>query len=55
MLTSMKALEEGMVGLAIGGERQITIPPELAYGVKGHANIPSNATLTYRKLFHICW
>lgn len=43
------ALENGLVGLCLGGQRQITIPPELAYGKRGRGDIPPNATLVYRK------
>lgn len=40
---------EGIAGMREGGERQLVVPPELAYGDAGFrdAGIPSNATLIY--------
>ena len=40
-------MEEGIVGMGVGGDRQIVIPPFLAFGAEGapEAGIPSNATL----------
>ena len=39
--------EVGMVGLQAGGRYQLDIPPEMAYGIAGNGNIPSNAALTF--------
>lgn len=42
----IRGWEQGMQGMRAGGVREITIPPELAYGDKGRAGaIPPNATL----------
>jgi FKBP-type peptidyl-prolyl cis-trans isomerase len=39
----------GIVGMRIGGTRQVTIPPEKAYGRRGMPpEIPSNETLIFK-------
>lgn len=43
----IKGWDVGVVGMAIGGERRLTIPPQLAYGKKGVPGIPANAQLTF--------
>jgi FKBP-type peptidyl-prolyl cis-trans isomerase len=44
----IKGLERGIEGMRVGGERTITIPPEMGYGKKGMGNaIPGNATLNF--------
>ncbi len=39
--------DQGLVGMRQGGERQLVIPPELAYGESGRGSIPANATLIF--------
>lgn len=39
--------EEGVVGMQVGGERVLVIPPEKAYGEAGVGPIPGNATLVF--------
>ncbi len=36
---------EGVIGMKVGGIRQLVIPPSLGYGDKGTSDIPANATL----------
>jgi FKBP-type peptidyl-prolyl cis-trans isomerase len=39
--------EEGVIGMKVGGERVLVIPPEKAYGEAGIGPIPGNATLVF--------
>jgi FKBP-type peptidyl-prolyl cis-trans isomerase len=39
--------EEGLVGMQVGGERILVIPPEMAYGDQGIGPIPGGATLIF--------
>ncbi|MCY4443618.1 MAG: FKBP-type peptidyl-prolyl cis-trans isomerase [Proteobacteria bacterium] len=40
--------DQGLLGMKVGGERTLVIPPELAYGAGGIPGaIPANATLTF--------
>lgn len=44
----IKGLDEGLVGMKVGGKRRLAIPPELGFGKEGAGErIPPNATLTY--------
>lgn len=43
----IKGWEIGVQGMAVGGERRITIPPKLGYGNKTMPGIPPNSELIF--------
>jgi FKBP-type peptidyl-prolyl cis-trans isomerase len=39
--------DEGLVGVKVGGRRQLIIPPALGYGSTAHGSIPANSILVF--------
>jgi FK506-binding nuclear protein len=43
----IKGWDIGVAGMAVGGERRITIPPQQGYGSQKVPGIPPNSTLVF--------
>ncbi|TFK44817.1 hypothetical protein BDQ12DRAFT_673624 [Crucibulum laeve] len=50
----IKGWDEGILGMQVGGERKLTLPPAMGYGKRGTDGIPGNSTLIFEvKLMEI--
>ncbi|MFI5387274.1 MAG: FKBP-type peptidyl-prolyl cis-trans isomerase [Fimbriimonadales bacterium] len=43
----IKGWDEGVAGMKVGGDRELTIPPDLGYGDQGKGIIPPKSTLKF--------
>jgi FKBP-type peptidyl-prolyl cis-trans isomerase len=43
----VRGLNEGIIGMKVGGKRRLTIPPILGYGNQSRPGVPANSTLVY--------
>ncbi|XP_012689395.1 peptidyl-prolyl cis-trans isomerase FKBP7 [Clupea harengus] len=43
----LKGLDVGLMGMCPGEKRKLTVPPSLAFGAKGKAPVPPNATVIF--------
>ena len=45
---TIRAWEEGLLGMRVGGRRRLVVPPALGYGARGAGDvIPPNAVLVF--------
>ncbi|KAF8322102.1 peptidyl-prolyl cis-trans isomerase, partial [Clavulina sp. PMI_390] len=47
----IKGWDEGLVGMKVGAERMLEIPPQMGYGKRKMSDIPANSTLYFGTCF----
>ena len=50
---AIAGFEEGVTGMAVGGERTIVVPASLGYGSDGFQSIPGDAVLVYELVLDV--
>lgn len=44
---TIRAWEQGLLGMRVGGKRRLVVPPSLGYGARTAGDIPANAVLVF--------
>jgi FKBP-type peptidyl-prolyl cis-trans isomerase FkpA len=44
---TIRAWEDGLLGMRVGGKRRLVVPPSMGYGSAGAGEIPPNAVLVF--------
>jgi FKBP-type peptidyl-prolyl cis-trans isomerase FkpA len=44
---TIRAWEDGLLGMRVGGKRRLVVPPSMGYGASGEGEIPPNSVLVF--------